>query len=151
LQLSYLEAGLGIGTLLGSLVIMILAKRQINRRMIVLSLFGTAILVILFSLVTSIPLLIVMAAAIGLAAMLSYLPLITFIQKQTEREKMGRVMSIITFASDGVEPLAFALIAVLMTMGVSIHSLLLTLGIGFFISAVVIVRRAKIFRQPRVK
>ncbi|MBH0175686.1 MFS transporter [Fictibacillus sp. 23RED33] len=147
LDLSYMEAALGVGTFMAALLMVIISKRKIKTLFIFSFLFVTAILLLIFSKLGSILWLTVLAAGIGFAAIAAYLPIITLIQQRTEQKKLGRVMSIVTLSSNGVEPLAFAFISGMMTAGFSIHALLTMLGAGCLLSGVILFVKGKDFRN----
>ncbi|WP_210608056.1 MFS transporter [Priestia flexa] len=147
LDLSYMEAALGIGTFVAAILMVVISKRKVGTKLIFLFLFITAILLTIFSRLESILLLTLLATGIGFAAIVAYLPIITLIQQKTEQKKLGRVMSIVTLSSNGVEPLAFAFISAMMTAGFTIHTLLTMLGVGCLLFGLIAYSRAKEFRK----
>ncbi|MDR6224165.1 MFS transporter [Desmospora profundinema] len=123
LDLSYLEAGFSVGTFAAAL--MLVGWHIRHRGRLVLAAFAfTAVLFFVFVRIESLTGWIVLAGVIGLKAMFVYLPLVTMIQEQTETRQMGRVMSIVSFAAMGFEPLAFGLVAAAMQSGLSITTIL---------------------------
>ncbi|MFD2615613.1 MFS transporter [Paenibacillus gansuensis] len=147
LDLSYMEAALGAGTFLAALLMFVISKKNLGTKPIFIALFATAILVVIFSRIDRIPILILLSAGIGFAAIAAYLPIITLIQQRTDKEKLGRVMSIVSLSSNGVEPLAFAFLSVMMTAGFSVQTLLTMLGMGCLVCGMIVFVRGKAFRN----
>ncbi len=147
MQLSMLEAALATGTLSATILLLFIHLRK-RRGQWVLSFFFFAItLFVAFSQTNSFSMLLILVGLIGLFHFLIFLPIVTMIQEQTEEHKMGRVMSIVSLAASGLEPLSYACISLLMTAGYSIRALLLASGIGCFMMAVLILIKGKRFRN----
>ncbi|MCT4799726.1 MFS transporter, partial [Exiguobacterium profundum] len=64
-----------------------------------------------------------------------------------DSDKIGRVMSIMSLAASGLEPIAFAILSVLVALSVPIQTLLLAFGIIGLVCGVLLYLRSETFRQ----
>lgn len=147
-DLSLIEGGLAVGTFVASFLVLLL--RSVHRgRFVFRALFLTLGAFLLYTQVQSIPFLAVTAAMSGFMLMLVYLPTVTLMQEKSDRDKIGRVMSIMALAASGLEPIAFAVLSVLVALAVPIQTLLLAFGIiGLVLGALLFVR-SETFRHTR--
>lgn len=140
LELSLLEAGLSIGTFLASVLIVLWNMEKRRGRLIFGSLLLSFVFLIMFSQFEALPSIVILAGLAGFMAMFVYLPTVTIVQERTDKDKLGRVMSIITLAASGFEPIAFGLIAFLVAASLPIQTILAIAGtIGLVLSCVLIV------------
>lgn len=146
LELSLLEAGLSVGTFLASLLIVVWNVKKGRGMRVFVSLMLSLLLLIVFSLLESLAFLVIAVAVAGFMAMFVYLPTVTLVQERTEKQKMGRVMSIISLASSGFEPVAFAIIAILVAAGLPIQTILFITGVTGLILAIVLTIGSREFR-----
>lgn len=145
-DLSIIEGGLAVGTFVASFLILLL--RSVHRgRFVFRALFLTLGAFFLYTQVQSIPLLAVAASMSGFMIMLVYLPTVTIMQEQSDSDKIGRVMSIMSLAASGLEPIAFAILSVLVALSVPIQTLLLAFGIIGLVCGVLLYLRSETFRQ----
>ncbi|MFN3633068.1 MFS transporter [Exiguobacterium profundum] len=145
-DLSIIEGGLAVGTFVASFLILLL--RSVHRgRFVFRALFLTLGAFFLYTQVQSIPLLAVAASMSGFMIMLVYLPTVTIMQEQSDPDKIGRVMSIMSLAASGLEPIAFAILSVLVALSVPIQTLLLAFGIIGLVCSVLLYLRSETFRQ----
>lgn len=145
-DLSIIEGGLAVGTFGASFLILFL--RTVHRgRFVFRALFLTLGAFFLYTQVQSIPLLAVAASMSGFMIMLVYLPTVTIMQEQSDSDKIGRVMSIMSLAASGLEPIAFAILSVLVALSVPIQTLLLAVGIIGLVCGVLLYLRSETFRQ----
>lgn len=145
-DLSIIEGGLAVGTFVASFLILLL--RSVHRgRFVFRALFLTLGAFFLYTQVQSIPLLAVAASMSGFMIMLVYLPTVTIMQEQSDSDKIGRVMSIMSLAASGLEPIAFAILSVLVALSVPIQTLLLAFGIIGLVCGVLLYLRSETFRR----
>jgi len=147
-DLSLIEGGLAVGTFVASFLVLLL--RSVHRgRFVFRALFLTLGAFLLYTQVQSIPFLAITAAMSGFMLMLVYLPTVTLMQEKSDHDKIGRVMSIMALAASGLEPIAFAVLSVLVALAVPIQTLLLAFGIiGLVLGALLFVR-SETFRHTR--
>ncbi len=61
------------------------------------------------------------------ASMIS-IPIISYVQENTEHEMLGRVMGLLNMVSIGILPLAYAMVSVVMSVGVTVPMILTVCG-----------------------
>lgn len=147
-DLSVIEGGLAVGTFVASFLVLLM--RSVHRgRFVFRALLLTIAAFLLYTQAQSIPMLALTAALSGFMLMLVYLPAVTLMQEHSDQDKIGRVMSIMALAASGLEPVAFAVLSVLVALAVQIQTLLITFGIiGLALSALLFVR-SQTFRHTR--
>lgn len=147
-DLSLIEGGLAVGTFVASFLVLLF--RSVHRgRFVFRVLFLTIGAFFLYTQAQSITLLALAAAASGFMLMLVYLPTVTLMQEHSDHDKIGRVMSIMALAASGLEPIAFAVLSILVALAVPIQTLLISFGIiGLVLSSVLYVR-SQTFRDTR--
>ncbi|MDB4866450.1 MAG: transporter [Cohnella sp.] len=125
LALSYLEGSMAVGMMAGSMLVGILnIKRKrsaIGMSMVVLLGIATALL----SLITSVWQGMALMFAAGLFIAFDNILMGTLIQQMVKPEMMGRVQGLSSTASMGFVPISYALVSLLLSLGVSINMLLL--------------------------
>ncbi|MFY7750336.1 MAG: MFS transporter [Exiguobacterium acetylicum] len=145
-DLSLIEGGLAVGTFVASVVVLFL--RSIHRgRFVFCALFLTLGAFLLYTQVASIPLLAFTAAMSGFLLMLVYLPTVTILQERSDPDKIGRVMSIMALAASGLEPIAFAVLSLLVAIEIPIQFLLIAFAVIGVICGLLLYRRSRDFRN----
>ncbi len=102
LELSILEGGLSIGTFIASILFVAWNVKKKRGRLVFTSLTLSFVLLIIFSQLEVFSLLVLLAALTGFVLIFAYLPTMTMIQEKTDKDKLGRVMSIVSLASSGL-------------------------------------------------
>lgn len=147
LNLSFMEASLGVGMLLGSVI---LGAYTIKRRRGAMTLYGllaSLVLFIIFALVPSLTWLTIFIFFIGFSMVFVYIPFFTVAQENTDGHIMGRVMSIIFLAMNGFDPVSYGLVTGLVATGVSVQLVLFGLGVAGLLIWFIVFLRAKQFRE----
>lgn len=146
LNLSYMEASLGIGLVAGTGVLSsVLVKRK--GRTSLFGLLGALIAYVIFALVPNLLLLTMVVFFIGFSMSFVFIPFFTAAQEQAEDYIMGRVMSIIFLAMNGFDPISYALVSGLSAASISIQTILLSFAmIGLIITAVLF-KKAKVYQS----
>ncbi|WP_058765617.1 MFS transporter [Exiguobacterium chiriqhucha] len=147
-DLSLIEGGLAVGTFVASFLVLLF--RSVHRgRFVFRVLFLTIGAFFLYTQAQSITLLALAAAASGFMLMLVYLPTVTLMQEHSDHDKIGRVMSIMALAASGLEPIAFAVLSILVALAVPIQTLLISFGIIGLVFSIVLYVRSQTFRDTR--
>lgn len=147
-DLSLIEGGLAVGTFAASFLVLLF--RSVHRgRFVFRVLFLTIGAFFLYTQAQSITLLALAAAASGFMLMLVYLPTVTLMQEHSAHDKIGRVMSIMALAASGLEPIAFAVLSILVALAVPIQTLLISFGIIGLVLSIVLYVRSQTFRDTR--
>lgn len=147
-DLSLIEGGLAVGTFVASFLVLLF--RSVHRgRFVFRVLFLTIGAFFLYTQAQSITLLALAAAASGFMLMLVYLPTVTLMQEHSDHDKIGRVMSIMALAASGLEPIAFAVLSILVALAVPTQTLLISFGIIGLVFSIVLYVRSQTFRDTR--
>ncbi len=146
-ELSLLEGGLAAGTFLASVALIAWNVRNRRGRLVLYALLASFILFFVFSQVETMPFLVLLTAFSGFAAMFVYLPTVTMVQEKTDKAKLGRVMSIITLAASGFEPVAFGLISLLVAAQLPIQTILSVTAVTGLLLGVLLVWKSPDFRK----
>lgn len=147
LELSLLEGGLAAGTFLASVILAVWNIKLRRGRLILFSLLASFVLFFFFSQAVAFSLLVVLTALTGFLAMFVYLPTVTMVQEKTDKDKLGRVMSIITLAASGFEPIAFGLISFLVAAALPIQTVLTYTSVTGLVLGVVLIWKSPVFRK----
>ncbi|AXF57258.1 MFS transporter [Salicibibacter kimchii] len=147
LNLSFMEASLGIGMLLGSFILSVYTIKKQRGTVTIYGLIASLLLFVAFSQVSSLSWLTVFLFFIGFAMVFVYIPFFTVAQERTENRIMGRVMSIIFLAMNGFDPVSYGIIAGFVSAGIPVQMVLLGLGIMGMVIALVVFFKAKEFRH----
>lgn len=140
INLSYMEMCLSIGMVFGTLVLgrYIIAEKG---KMSLYGLLATVIFYIIFSFMDHLMLLPLMLLFIGFAMSFVFIPFFTAAQEITENRLMGRVMSLIFLAMNGFDPIAYALVSGLTSIGIPLQFILFGFGsIGLIITITIFVK-----------
>ncbi|MBB5171971.1 MFS transporter [Texcoconibacillus texcoconensis] len=146
-ELSLFEGGLSVGTFLASILIVIWNVQKQRGKLVFTSLLISFVLFIMFSQFETLPVLVLLAGLTGFVGMFVYLPTVTMVQEKTDKDKLGRVMSLITLAASGFEPIAFGLISILVAMDLPIQTVLALSGVFGLLLSFLLVWKSKGFRQ----
>ncbi|QDI92398.1 MFS transporter [Salicibibacter halophilus] len=147
LNLSFMEAGLGIGMLLGSFILSVYTIKKRRGAVTIYGLIASLFLFIAFSQVPSLSGLTVLLFFIGFAMVFVYIPFFTVAQEKTENRIMGRVMSIIFLAMNGFDPVSYGIIAGFVSAGIPVQAVLFGLGITGMLIALIVFFKAQEFRH----
>lgn len=145
-HLSIVEGGLAVGTFVASVAFVLWNFKRNRGKIVFGAMFSAFLFLLVFSQLQSIWLLSAFSALSGLMMMMVHLPTVTMIQEVTEKDKLGRVMSLISIAASGLEPIAFAALSILVAFSVSIHSLLAGVAVIGLFATVLLFWKSKEFR-----
>ncbi|MFD1064677.1 MFS transporter [Oceanobacillus locisalsi] len=136
LNLSYMEASLGIGLVAGTGILSsVLVKKKGKTSLF--GLLGALIAYIIFAIAPNLTMLTIVVFFIGFSMSFVFIPFFTAAQEQAEDYIMGRVMSIIFLAMNGFDPISYALVSGLSAANIPIQAILLSFAaIGLIITAV---------------
>jgi len=146
INLSIMEMSLSLGMLIGTVF---LGGYYIKRkgRTAIYGLLITVLIYIVFSFVENLTILPVLLFLIGFSMAFVFIPFFTATQEITENRMMGRVMSLIFLAMNGFDPIAYAIVGIMTSVGISIQLVLLGFGITGLIITVAIIFKAKEFQK----
>ncbi|MBM7837058.1 putative MFS family arabinose efflux permease [Alkalihalobacillus xiaoxiensis] len=150
INLSYIEAGLGIGMLISTAIIGIV---KIKRRGLVslLGLIATLVVALAFSQIPNLTILTGLAFLIGFTMTFVAIPFFTSAQEDTDPRIMGRVMSIVFLAMNGFDPLAYASVTFLVARGFDIQMVILSFSAVGLVIALLTLWRGRTYRRYESK
>ncbi|PPA69529.1 MFS transporter [Jeotgalibacillus proteolyticus] len=146
INLSYIEAALGIGMLVSTALIGVV-KIRARGLISIAGLIGTLLVAVAFSQIPNLTILTGLAFLIGFTMTFVFIPFFTSAQEDTDPRIMGRVMSIIFLAMNGFDPLAYAGVTLLVARGFDIQSIILSFSLAGLIVSLFILWRGKAYRE----
>ncbi|MBX0358202.1 MFS transporter [Halobacillus sp. Nhm2S1] len=124
MDFSFLEAGLAVGMLFGSIVVGVLNVKKNRGKIGILALVIAGMAFTGLSFTTELWMSILCLGIFGFALSGSNIPFIAAIQSLIEEKMLGRVMGLISLASMGLIPVSYALTSGVLAFGVSIHHIM---------------------------
>ncbi|WP_413377505.1 MFS transporter [Alkalihalobacillus sp. 1P02AB] len=146
LNLSFMEASLGTGMLLGSFLLSIYTIKTRRGATTIYGLLAALLLFVVFSLTGHFGWLTFLIFFIGFSMVFVYVPFFTVAQEQTDNRIMGRVMSLIFLAMNGFDPISYGIVTGLVSVGIPVQSVLLSFGLIGLCITFFILFRAKSFK-----
>lgn len=127
-SLAIVQTSLGIGALLGAIALAVITLKKPGYTMvislIVLGVFYIATGFSVYLYVTAI-----FVVVMGCATQLINIPLITMLQKTTEKRMLGRMMSFLMIVSTGLVPVSYVVTSLLIAFGISIQTIIVISGL----------------------
>src|SRR5690625_4848700 len=143
ISLAVVESSLGLGSLIGTIVLVIVTLKKPGKFMVSsLTLLGILYTIVGFANSLFITAALVLFMAIFIQFM--NIPLITSLQKTTEKAMFGRMMSFLMTVSTGLVPISFFITSVVISLGVGIQTIMIVCGILITIVAINTFRNKKI-------
>ncbi|SFL71256.1 Major Facilitator Superfamily protein [Gracilibacillus orientalis] len=146
INLSYIEAALGVGMLISTAIIGMIKMRRRGLTSIA-GLIATLIVAVAFSQIPNLYILTALAFLIGFTMIFVSIPFFASAQEDTDPRIIGRVMSIVFLAMNGFDPLAYATVTLLVSRGFDIQLVILSFSIVGLIIALFILWRGHTFRS----
>lgn len=146
INLSYIEAALGVGMLVSTAIIGIVKVRRRGLTSIA-GLIATLLVAIAFSQIPNLYILTALAFLIGFTMTFVSIPFFTSAQEDTDPRIMGRVMSIVFLAMNGFDPLAYASVTLLVSRGIDVQHVILSYSIVGLIIALITLWKGKTYRN----
>ncbi|MDQ0158093.1 MFS family permease [Alkalibacillus salilacus] len=143
---SLLSGMLGVGTLVGALLIGVLNVRQKRGMVALTGIMLLGLFMVAFSLTDSLLLSLMFISLIGLVISTIDVPIISAIQAHTEKKYIGRMMSLMSFASMGLIPVSYLLTSFLISLGLTIDTILLSSSVCLMVVGVFVLVFAKSLR-----
>jgi MFS family permease len=126
LDFSFLEASIGVGMLIGTVVVGILNLRK-HRGIISLALFIAAgFFFFILSFTTELWQSVLALGLFGICLSCANIPIIAVIQTMVEEKMLGRVMGLLSLSSMGLIPVSYVITSFFLSIGISIHYIMAT-------------------------
>lgn len=146
INLSYIEAALGVGMLVSTAIIGIVKIRRRGLTSIA-GLIATLFVAIAFSQIPNLYILTALAFLIGFTMTFVSIPFFTSAQEDTDPRIMGRVMSIVFLAMNGFDPLAYASVTLLVARGIDVQHVILSFSIVGLMIALITLWKGRTYRK----
>ncbi|XOQ14275.1 MAG: MFS transporter [Shouchella clausii] len=146
INLSYIEAALGVGMLVSTAIIGIVKIRRRGLTSIA-GLIATLFVAIAFSQIPNLYILTALAFLIGFTMTFVSIPFFTSAQEDTDPRIMGRVMSIVFLAMNGFDPLAYASVTFLVSKGIDVQHVILSFSIVGLMIALITLWKGKTYKS----
>ncbi|WP_263706407.1 MFS transporter [Shouchella tritolerans] len=146
IDLSYIEAALGVGMLVSTAIIGIVKVRRRGLTSIA-GLIATLLVAIAFSQSPNLYILTALAFLIGFTMTFVSIPFFTSAQEDTDPRIMGRVMSIVFLAMNGFDPLAYASVTFLVSRGIDVQHVILYYSIVGLMIALITLWKGKTYKN----
>ncbi|WP_312471586.1 MFS transporter [Neobacillus sp.] len=149
LDLSFLQSSYQGGMLAGALIIGILNFKK--KRGITILVMITA-LGICLSILGQINYLwqgIVLLALMGILSSVINVSLISTIQEKSQKDKIGRVMSLVNASSNGLVPLSYAFVSLALVMNITISNIMLFCGSLIMVISLIYILKSKDIKEVK--
>lgn len=147
LTYSYLSTGIAVGMLLGTLIVGVLNLKKKRGLISVLSIGALSIFLLLFSLVSTFWLNLVIVLLIGITISLTNVPLAAAIQHHTDKEYLGRIVSLIQFSSMGLVPVSYFITSMVIGVGISVNQVMFFCALILCLLSLIVLIKAKSLRE----
>ncbi|UHA72114.1 MFS transporter [Paenibacillus sp. 481] len=147
LHVSFLESAFSLGSLVATVGLSVFLLRKKRGAIVSVCLIMSLILMFVFSQTSSLIWLVLIAMFIGLSSFVTFITSEVIIQETTDTDKMGRVMGIVSMSQNAFDPVAHIVIAVLLSVGFAIQSIMGVMSLIGLIIAVAIVWKGKKLRR----
>ncbi|WP_035532412.1 MFS transporter [Halobacillus kuroshimensis] len=124
LDFSFLEAGLAVGMLLGSVVIGILNLKRRRGKTSLRALMAAGAAFFALSFTEGVWFSLVCLVVFGCSLSICNIPVISVLQSFIEEKMMGRVMGLVSLASMGLVPVSYGVTSLILAAGVPIHQIM---------------------------
>ncbi len=145
--LSFMQSAFAAGMVLGGLLLTLYPPTQKRLLMITLVIAIEGLLLASLALATWLPVALALQVLIGLGVAANNVPMMSLIQHYTDRQKLGRIMSLNSMASMGLAPLSYALVTALFAMHISIQWVLPVFGLLLALLMVGMTMRIRVIRE----
>lgn len=142
-DLGYLESAIALGMLVGAVFMgsVTYRKKRAVTSLFLLTFLGMMTLLLAF--MTSLFVGLILMGVIGVALSISNIISPSLTQKMVDEDYLGKVMSMITTAALGLTPVSFALVSVLLSIGIPISMIIIVSCSTLILYTLIIVAKAK--------
>ena len=145
--LSFMQSAFAAGMVLGGLLLTIYPPTKKRLLMITVVIAAEGLLLGTLAMASWLPVALGIQFLIGLGVAANNVPMMSLIQHYTDRQKLGRIMSLNSMASMGLTPLSYALVTTLFSMHIGISWVLPVFGILLALLMGVMTVRMKVIRE----
>jgi DHA3 family macrolide efflux protein-like MFS transporter len=128
MDLSWMQSSVSFGMMVSAFVIGALNLRKKRGLLIVLAIGFSGIWLVLMSLITELWQGVILLFLTGLLIPAVNVPLFSILQEKSVPDKIGRVMSLVVMAAQGLTPLSFGVISAVLALVIRLTTLFLVSG-----------------------
>jgi len=145
LDLSLLQSTYQVGMLAGALIIGVLTIKKMKGLTSILFMISTlGILLALLGQIEKIWQGMLLLILMGSLSSFINVMLVTSIQENSQKDKIGRVMSLVSASSNGLVPLSYAFVSIALVYNFGISYVMMICGIGITIISILFLVRSKV-------
>lgn len=145
--LSFMQSAFAAGMVLGGLLLTIYPPTKKRLLMITVVIAAEGLLLGTLAMASWLPVALGIQFLIGLGVAANNVPMMSLIQHYTDRQKLGRIMSLNSMASMGLAPLSYALVTALFSMHIGINWVLPVFGLLLALLMGVMTLKMKVIRE----
>ncbi|MFS0555463.1 MFS transporter [Brevibacillus sp. 179-C9.3 HS] len=135
LQYSFLEGALAFGMLAGALILTLTTLGQNRLQIAFLFMIMQALVFFAFSLTQQFWLSLVILFTLGMTFSLINVPILSFVQEKVPKASLGKIMSLVSLSSLGLQPISQAMTSLLIACGLTAKEVMLLASIPLFIAS----------------
>ena len=147
LDLSFLQSSYQIGMLAGALIIGVLTIKKKRGQAILLMISTLGILLTLLGQIEKIWHGMFLLILMGSLSSFINVMLVTSIQEKSQKDKIGRVMSLVSASSNGLVPLSYAFVSIALVLNLSISHIMMICGIGITSISLIFFAKSKVIKE----
>lgn len=145
--LSFMQSAFAAGMVLGGLLLTLYPPTKKRLLMITVVIAAEGLLLGTLAMASWLPVALGIQFLIGLGVAANNVPMMSLIQHYTDRQKLGRIMSLNSMASMGLAPLSYALVTALFSMHIGINWVLPVFGLLLALLMGVMTIKMKVIRE----
>jgi DHA3 family macrolide efflux protein-like MFS transporter len=145
--LSFMQSAFAAGMVLGGLLLTVYPPSKKRLLMITMVIAVEGLLLATLAMANWLPLALGLQVLIGLGVAANNVPMMSLIQHYTERQKLGRIMSLNSMASMGLAPLSYAIVTGLFSMRIGIEWVLPIFGLLLAAMMLLMTLRMPVIRE----
>ncbi|GAB1533081.1 MULTISPECIES: MFS transporter [Brevibacillus] len=149
LQYSFLEGALAFGMLAGAIVLTLTTLGQNRLQIAFLFMIMQALVFFAFSLTQQFWLSLLILFTLGVTFSLINVPILSFVQEKVPQASLGKVMSLVSLSSLGLQPISQAITSLLIACGLTAKEVMLLASIPLFLASCFFYWRQKYARPAK--
>ncbi|MFS0595085.1 MFS transporter [Cytobacillus horneckiae] len=147
LDMSFLQSSYQVGMLAGALIIGVLTIKRKMGLAILLMISTLGILLTFLGQIDKIWQGVLLLILMGSLSSFINVMLITSIQEKSQKDKIGRVMSLVSAFSNGLVPLSYAFVSLALVLNFGISHIMMICGLGITIISLIFLLKSKVIKE----
>lgn len=147
LDLSFLQSSYQVGMLAGALIIGVLTIKKKKGLVILLMISTLGILLTFLGQIEKIWQGVLLLILMGSLSSFINVILVTSIQEKSQKDKIGRVMSLVSAFTNGLVPLSYAFVSIALVFNFGISQVMMICGIGITIISFAFLAKSKVIKE----